>query len=138
MDMGRKKMLGIPAGVGIGVGVGVLSLLAGAMILAWLMAGEQVQESALGMGAMVILALSTAVGCLAAWGAVGRNRLAMTGATMGGIFLVLILGGLAFGGVEGGVGTTLATIGIGGGISWIPAWIWGKGGAKRRKIRPYR
>ncbi|MBE6975427.1 MAG: hypothetical protein E7436_08050 [Ruminococcaceae bacterium] len=136
--MGRKKKFGIPAGVGIGIGVGVLVMLAGAMILAWLMAGERVPESAMSLGATVILVLSSSVGCLAAWAAVGRNRLPLTGMTMGGIFLVLILGGLVFGGVEGGIGTTLAMIGIGGGISWIPAVISGKGGVKRRKIRPYR
>jgi hypothetical protein len=108
------------------------------MILAWLLSAERLSEEAVHAGSMLIQALSSAIGCIIGWARVRQRRLLMTLLTMIGYCILLMLAGLALGGVQSGVGTTVGMIVVGGGISCVPAFFSGKGGAKRAKISAYR
>ncbi len=134
----NSRALGLVPGIGIGVGVSAAVSVIGSMILAWLVSSENVGEEGIGWGCMVIPPVSVVLGCLMAWRCVKQRRLLVTGLTMLGYMLVLLLAGSILGGVSGGVGSTALLIALGGGISVIPAFLSGKGGAKRVKIPRYR
>lgn len=141
MDMVRNRSgraLGIVPGIGIGVCASTAVSLIGSMILAWLVSSETVGEDGFGWGCMVILTIASILGCVSAWCCVKQRRLLVTGLTMIGYMLMLLLAGSLLGGVSGGVGGTAMMIAIGGGISLIPAFLSGKGGAKKVKIPHYR
>lgn len=103
----------LAAGVGTGVAVsGVLTLL-GAALLAWLINGETMPFAGIGYGAMIVLAVSSAVGSWIAAALVKHRRLAVCMITGAG-YLALLLGITAFcfgGQFQGVVPTVLLTAG---------------------------
>lgn len=137
-----KEQMGGKDGIAIGVGIGLIAAIftsvVASMALAWLIGIERVGEGAVALGTMLIQMMATAIGCTVAWGCTRRQRMLVTGLTAGGYFLTLVLGGLAFGGIEGGVWRAVLMLTIGGVITLIPLFYTGKGGANRRKIRTFR
>ena len=132
------KSSSMPAGIGAGIGVSLLTSILGAMVLAWLIAFEKVAQNALGYGCMIILVLSSMIGCIVSWRAVRHRRLLVNGITILGYYVSLAVIALAFGGIYQGMGVTALMILLGGGIAQIPALFSGGSGAHRAKYPAYR
>ncbi len=132
------RVMAVPAGVCLGVGVSGLVTVLGAAVLAWLVSAERVGEASVGWGCMLIQVVSSAAGCLGAWGAIRHQRLMVAGLTAGGYYLLLLLMALAFGGGFTGMGTTACMVAIGGAVTQIPALFGSSSGARKRKIKPFR
>ena len=115
MKLKRKgTTIGIPAGLGIGALISLLTTLAGAALVSYLVAAEKIGEGTIGVSAMIILAVAAAVGAWCAVCVVKRLRLQvcmMTGACY--YLSLLALTALFFGGRYQGMGIS-ALIVLGG------------------------
>lgn len=129
------RSMSIPAGIGIGLGTALAVMVVGAMILAWLIASERAGEDAIGWGGMVILPVASVLGNLCAWGMIRHRRLMITGITTAGLYVLLLLLALPFGGQYEGLGTTALLVALGGGISLIPAALGSGSGARGHNNR---
>ena len=132
------RAMSMPAGIAVGIAVSVGVILISTAILSWLVLGGHIREESIGYGVMVILVLSSCTGCLCAWKGIGHRRLLVTGICAIGLFAALMILGLAFGGVRHGIGTTGIMIGLGGGISFIPALAGNKSGGRKHRYRQFR
>ena len=128
----------MPMGIVMGIAVSLGMVLLSAATLGWLVLGGRIPEESLGYGVMVALLLSSLVGCLSAWKSIGHRRLLVTGISAAGFFAALLLTGLLFGGLRQGIGITGIMIGLGGGISFIPALLGNKSGGKKRRYTRFR
>ena len=135
---GAKKV-SMPAGVGIGVGVATVLSLAGAALLAWLIGSEKMNENAMGMGSLILLALSSAIGSIIANICIREKKLIVTAATSATFFILLLaITALLFEGQYHHVGATALSILAGGMIAIIPGIILSASGGKRIKIKAFR
>ncbi len=132
------RAMSMPAGVGVGVGLCVIVSIIGGVVLAWLVASERVGEMAIGYGCMVIQLLSAALGSVTAWRCIRHNKLAVSGLTVGGYYLLLLIMALSFGNGFSGMGVTALMVLLGGGIVQIPALFGNRSGAYRHKIKAFR
>ena len=97
----------MPVGVGVGVGVSTVITLALSGLLAWLILGQTLEQSATGYGSMGILLTASVLGALAAVERVKRRRMVVCLLTGLGYYLVLLsLTALFFGGQYSGMGVT--------------------------------
>ncbi len=135
---GKKKVtgtaMGIPGGLGLGILVCLLITLMGAALTAWLVTSERIGEGTTGYAAMVILALSSAVGSLVAVHFVKRLRLQVCMLTGGLYYLTLLaMTALLFGGQYQGMGISAIIILAGCAIvAFLPSKN-GRVGLKRKK-----
>ena len=109
----NKKLNGtslcMAAGVLIGVIVSLFVMLLGSGLFAWLISAEKMDESVMAYGTILILLLSTSVGCWIASKKIGRLRIQVCLLTGGSYYLVLLsITMLFFGGQYQGIG--IATI----------------------------
>lgn len=105
--------MSLPAGVGIGVGIAVTVTVTGAAVIAWMVNGGTIPETGFGYGAMAVLLLSSVAGSWMASALIKHQRLAVSLAT-GGIYFLLLLGLTAFcfgGQYQGVVPTALLVAG---------------------------
>lgn len=129
------KSASMPAGIAFGLLAAVVTMIAGAMLLALLIITQRVGEDAIGWGCMVILPLSSALGSLCAWWILRGKRLMITAITTAGFYILLLAMALPFGGLYEGIGTTALLVALGGGISLIPALVGSGSGAHGHKNR---
>lgn len=139
---GKRKMTGrtmsLAGGSAVGIGISLLSTIAGAMIVAWLVITERMAEGSIGYGSMAILVLSSAIGCAVAWKLVRHRKLLVLGIGCCGYYVALLCVALVFGAGVKGMGTTAIMVIMGGAICLIPGRLERRGGVKRRKIPAYR
>ena len=98
MVMNRKvtgKAMSAAGGIAVGTGAALLVSLIGAVMMAWLIGGEYLQESAFGYGAMLTLLVASMSGSWITAGLVKHQRLVMCLIT-GGVYFLLLLGMTAF------------------------------------------
>ncbi len=128
------RVMAMPAGVGWGIGGAAVLLLTAACSYAWMIGNGKASINSVGYVCMAIQFCAAMAGSLLAWRLVRHNRLAVTGAVCGGLYALLLVLALAFGGGFQGMGTTAIMIGLGGVIWQIP-WLFGgsSGGRKGRK-----
>lgn len=135
----KKKVtgtaMGIPGGLSLGILVSLLITLAGAALTAWLIASEKIGEGSIGYAAMVILAISSAIGALVAVHLVKRMRLQVCMMTGGCYYLTLLaMTALLFGGQYQGMGVSAIVILAGCAlIAFLPAKN-RQFGLKRKKV----
>ena len=132
------KASGLISGALLGAAVSLTVCLLGAAVLAWLVTFEKAGESAVGLGAAVILSIASAAGSAAAWSRVRKNRLAVWGAHSGVLYTLLLLAALPFGGAFERVGATAAMILAGGAVTFIPGILGHGSGGKKYKIKAFR
>ncbi len=135
---GSGRAMSMPMGIGLGVGISITVTVLSAVILAWLVSTERVGEEAVGYGCMFIQVLAASTGAIAAWRAIRHKRLMVTGLTVTGYYLVLLLMAMAFGAGFTGMGTTAVTVALGGGITQISALFGSGSGVRRHKIKAFR
>ena len=105
------KQMGLPAGVALGMGTALLVTLAGAGVLAWLIAGERLAESTMGYGCAAVLLLSSAAGAWTASALVGHQRMAVCLLAGLGYYLLLLgMTALLFDGRYQGLGVTALVV----------------------------
>lgn len=122
----------MPAAIGIGAAVGVIVTMIGAMILTFLLAGEQVSVDAMDYGIYLILFLGAFVGAIVATACFKQRRLIVVACTAATYLLILMSGNaMFFGGEYSRVGGTLLVVAI----AAAGAVFAGKGGAKSTKHR---
>ena len=94
--MKRSRIKGaesrIPNALLKGSGVCILLTLIGSGIISWLVMGETIRESGIGYSIMGLILLTAIIGSMTAMGRVDRNH-ALTGALMGIIYWIILLGG---------------------------------------------
>lgn len=134
----QGRAMSMPAGVGLGAAVSLIITVLGAMILAWMVVTERVEQSSIGYGCMVILPCASMLGCLVANCLIRHRRLMVSLITCAGFYMTLIAIALAFGSGFDGMIVTALMILLGGGIAQIPALIGSRGGVRRHKISAYR
>lgn len=111
------KAMSMPAGIGTGLGISGSITLIGSAVIAWLISGEHLAESAIGYGAMVILLLSSAAGSWAAVLLIKHRRMLVCLISGASYFLLLLAcTALFFGGQYQGIGMTALLILAGCGI----------------------
>lgn len=113
---------GIPAGLGLGMLISGIITLAGAAAVSHLIATEKMGEGTIGYAAMVIMAVSAAMG---AWGAAAFvKRLRLQVCLLSGVcyyLFLLALTALFFGGQYAGMGVTAIAVLLGCGVvAFIP------------------
>lgn len=98
-------------GAGIGGLISVFVTLMGTAAVAWLIDGEKLTESSIGLGAAAVLLVATIIGCVVAIAVVGKRKL-ITAAATGAVYLLSLfaLTALFFGGQYVGVGYSLLMI----------------------------
>lgn len=129
------RSMSIPAGIAIGLAVALMVMVIGAMLLAWLITTERVGEDAIGWGCMVILPVGSVLGNLFAWRMIRHRRLMITGITTAGLYVLLLLLALPFGGQYESLGTTALLVALGGGIALIPAAVGSSSGVRGHNKR---
>lgn len=116
MPTGRSS--GVSVGILIGVLVCVGVTLIASVILAWLIAAEKMDESAVGYGAMIALLLSAILGSWTASAKIGRLRTQVCLITGGIYYLVLLsITALFFGGQYQGMGVAAILVIAGSGVT---------------------
>ncbi len=106
---GRAKS--IPVGLAMGWAISMALTLATAVLLTYLVLNETVAESALGIGAMVVLPLASALGAVSAASAVKRRWMQLCLGAGAAYFLSLLaITALFFGGQYSGVGVSALLI----------------------------
>ena len=118
------KAMPMVGGILAGSGVSLAVTLLGALVLAWLLDGEILEEGNVGYGVMLVLIVSSGLGAFLAPRLVKRQKLPAA-MIAGGLYLLWLLGisTLCFGGQYQGVvptvlivlGSSLATVLIGNG-----------------------
>ncbi len=124
------------------VAVGAISCLAatmlGALLLAYMVGNETVGIGGIGIGSLLILLLSTALGCWLARVLVKEKRLLVCGLTALTFYLVLIsITAVFFDGIYTGMGLTSLLILAGAGVSLLVG-LRKKAGKSKIKIPAYR
>ncbi|MBQ8768635.1 MAG: TIGR04086 family membrane protein [Oscillospiraceae bacterium] len=111
-----KHKISIPAGVIIGVIAAVAVMLIGALVMSYLIVKETVGMSSAGIGAMVIVAISSALGVWLASALTKQKKLLVCGLTALIYYLVLLsITAVFFDGVYDAVGLTALMVILGAG-----------------------
>ncbi len=107
----NKKSVGMPAGLGLGLLISTVITLAGAAAVSHMVATEKIGEEAVGYGAIVILAVSAAMGAWGAFALIKQLRLQVC-MLSGACYYLLLLATTAmfFGGQYQGMGITAIAI----------------------------
>ncbi|MBP3304404.1 MAG: TIGR04086 family membrane protein [Oscillospiraceae bacterium] len=143
MALKRKTSSGkartIPVGIAFGLLVSLTVTLAGAVLLAYLIAAEKLGADGIGYGSMVILMAASALGTWSAVARIKRRRLMVCGISAAGYYLLLLgMTALFFGGQYEGMGVTALMVLIGSGIVLLLGMVGKKGSNHSRKIPAYR
>lgn len=134
----RKNNMSMPGGIGLGIGFALAITVIGAVVISYLLMSEWMDFSAIGYGAMAIFVASSFVGCLVAAGRVGHRRLMVCAICAGGYFAMLMVIGLAFGGMRQGVLPTLICICLGGGIVAVGPMLGKASGGRKVHFKTFR
>ena len=134
----RKTNMSMPGGILLGIGFAMAITVIGAVALSYLVMKEQMDFAAVGYGAMVILVASSLVGSLVAAGRVGHRRLVVCAICAAGYFLLLLIIGLAFGGMRQGILPTIVCICLGGGIAAAGPMLGKSSGGRKRHFKTFR
>ena len=134
----RKNNMSMPGGIGLGIGFALAITVIGAVVISYLVMSERMDFSAIGYGAMAIFAASSFVGCLVATDRVGHRRLMVCAICAGGYFVMLMVIGLAFGGMRQGVLPTLLCICLGGGIAAVGPMLGKASGGRKVHFKTFR
>lgn len=132
------RAMSIPAGVGIGVASSLIISLVAIMVLAWLIVTEKAGQGILGYAVMGIEAIASMVGCFVSVACIKHKNLMVSIFTCIGFYLILMVSGMAFGGIHEGMIVTGIMIILGGAISQIPALIGTGSGGRKHKTPTYR
>lgn len=138
-----KKKIGIrfslPLGIGIGILVSMAITLIGAMVCAWLIAGERIGEGSASYAALVILGVASAVGAIVSGGLAKEKRMIVCAAAGAGYYLCLIAGtALFFGGRYEGLLPNAIAVLIGTAVAILAGFKTRKGPKRKVKIPAYR
>ena len=125
-----ERSVSLPAGIGIGAGVAMVISILGAVLLTFLLAGEQLAVESMNIGVLVILFVSSFLGTWVAAFCCKHHRLVVCLITAA-VYLLTWMGmnAMFLGGEFSGVGSGLLVVVIAG----IAAAFIGKGGAKSTK-----
>lgn len=136
----KKSSSGTSVAVGVVAGVitGVTVMLAGALLLAYLIANETMGVEGIEIGSLIVVALSAAAGSWLAQMLVKQKKLIVCGITALAYYLILLsVTAVFFDGVFGAMGITALMILLGAGLTILP--IGGRKAGKRKlKIPAYR
>lgn len=138
MGKGKKvtgRCASIQAALAMGTGCAMIWTVLGAALVAKLVDSETIQPEAIGYGSMGILLTASALGALAAYGKVKKNR-APVCFGVGGIYYLCLLAmtALFFGGQYTGMGVTAVMILLGCCAAMLPG-LKGRGGASRKNYK---
>ncbi len=105
------RAMSMPAGIGAGVIVSVVLTLVGAVVVALLLNGQQIEQNQIGYGSMVTLLVSSAVGALIACEMIKHRYLMVCLISGGGYYAALLaITAMFFGGQYQGMGVTLLVV----------------------------
>lgn len=141
MTVKRKlsgKGVSIPAGIVIGVVAAVAVMLIGALVMAVMVIKETITINAIGIGAMFVLALASAMGAWIAGGLTKQKKLLVCGVTALSFYLVLLsITAVFFDGVYSSMGIAALMVLLGAGVTLMPG-LRKKSGKNKIKIPAYR
>ncbi len=128
-----KKSNSIPMGIAWGLVTSILLTLVCTAVIAFLVSGEQLQESAMGYGNVVTLLLASVVGAFVCCKTAGQ-RILMMAAISGAAYFVFLLccTAMFFGGQYQGVGQTALLV-LGGSLAAGLLQISGSAKTKKRR-----
>lgn len=138
----KRKLSGrgisVPIGIAIGVAICIAAMLIGALVMAYLIMNETIGIDSIGIGTMVITAVSSALGTWLATALTKQKKLLVCGLTAFAFYLVLLsINAVFFDGTFAGMRLTALMILLGaGGI--LLCGLRKKPGKNRIKIPAYR
>jgi len=138
----KRKLSGagisVPALIGIGVIVSIAVMLIGALVLAYLVMNVTVGIESIGIGAVLIVFLSSAAGCWLVSKLAKQKKPLVSGLTALAFYLVLLsITTVFFDGAFAQMGITALLVLLGAGVSLLPN-IRRKPGKSKIKIPAYR
>jgi putative membrane protein (TIGR04086 family) len=132
------KGVSIPTGIVIGVVTAVAVMLIGALVMAAMVINETMPIDGIGVGAMCVIALASALGAWLAGGLTKQKKLLVCGLTALGFYLVLLsITAVFFDGVYSAMGISALMVLLGAGATLIPG-LRKKTGKSKIKIPAYR
>lgn len=139
MKKKTAKQVSLPLGIGIGIITGMVITVIGAMLAAWMIAGEKIGQGSIPYAAILILVIAAAIGAFAATLLIKEKRLIVCLSTGAGYYLCLIgCTALFFGGQYQAMGISALAVFLGSAIT-ILVGVLGKKVAKHKvKIPTYR
>lgn len=135
--MGLKKRsagraMSMPMGIGLGILIGMIIMIAGSVLLTFLIMDEHMDENGYGFGIMVLHFVASLISALFAMVQIKHRKLLVCGLTVLGYFLSLMaVCSLFFGGEFTGMGTTAILV-LAGGVAAAIAGLREKNTDKRK------